>query len=211
MKSLLSFMLFAALAGLGLSTPPAAAAEFEGHAEELATEGAPVTSALRASMYGSADPKDVGEEDDELHNINLEGKFAFPHQYAMNGFDTEDLCQNDQGQWTDGLCFFRSSDTVEVSRTAAGRYQVKINTISTNAGRCSFEADGEKVGDNRIAAKGRFQEWDAAKGGYSPATCEVMVGYANSRRVSVSYTGNCRLYCGSNAELRIENALRERP
>lgn len=142
--------------------------------------------------------------------INHEGTFVSEHEVAMMSYQTKEACEADQGEWTEDLCIFHSQDDVTVKRANNGKLQVEMNTIHTNAHSCSFE--GEVVSQEmfKLVAATESDEWDEEKQDFVKAVCEVTVTYSNDgNTVNASNNGKCRSFCGMNAVLEIEGAVRK--
>lgn len=139
--------------------------------------------------------------------LNVAGTFSYPHQIAFFSYADQSACEGDQGKWDDGLCFFDAEDTVEVAAAADGKFNVKVDTITTNAHMCSFEAEGVIQG-NGIVASAESEIWDGDKS--VPATCVVTTSYVDGNTVNVTTNGEaCNYFCGANASLAIEGATRK--
>lgn len=143
--------------------------------------------------------------------FNGEGLFNYSHQIGMFGYENAEACKADDGEWDvdNGICFFNTADQVEVKLAAENTYNVKVDTVTTNAHTCTFEGTGKVLmGTDKftILASTESEEWDGDK--FVPATCEVTLTYIDGDTVNVVNNGKCTSFCGARADLTIDEAKR---
>lgn len=142
--------------------------------------------------------------------LNYSGYFSWEHEVILLGYENETSCTDDGGAWIEeGLCSFPGEDSVTVGTDL----HVSIETVTTNAHMCSFEAQGVLAGPNLliVSAPATEYEYDEETGEYIevPVTCVVDITYQNGNQLSVMSNGKCSEFCGANAWLEIENAYRK--
>lgn len=136
--------------------------------------------------------------------------YAYKHQIGMLAGYDEASCKAEGNQWSeDEFCVIDTADTVSIDKVGQ-KYKVAVDTITTNAHMCSYEADnGELVGKNKIVSSVPTTKYDSETGKATPAECAVTVTFNKDKSASVSTNGReeCAEMCGHNASLEIEKAV----
>lgn len=147
-----------------------------------------------------------------LAALNPAGDFFFAHKIAFLAYD-EIGCSDAQGEWDGDLCIFNGEDSVSVTGGEKGSFNVSISTVTTNAHTCDFEGRGEMVAANLLKASAPSEIYIPGENGkdghFESATCEVSVTYLDGNSVKVESGETCSYFCGANASLDIEKAVRK--
>ena len=133
--------------------------------------------------------------------INPVVEFSFPHDVAMSAYQNKQSCNTADGRWSDGVCFFNGSDTVEI-KAQGSDYRIDIFTVRTNGTHCQIEGAGIAVDNNQIKIARQSDE------DRMTVICEVIVKFSDKDTVSVSNNGKCTSYCGAEGILEIKAAKR---
>lgn len=123
----------------------------------------------------------------------MTGKFTDPKEIAIIGYRDAASCTADHGIWNEDFCVFRAEDRLDVT-SKGGRFKISVETISTNAHTCSFEAPALRDG-NRLVASVKAENFEGGK--WVDAICTVTVSYKSKDAVSVDTNGKCQSFCGA--------------
>lgn len=137
--------------------------------------------------------------------------YSYKHTIGFMSYPDEAACKADGYRWEDEICLADTEDTVSVTKKGKF-YQVVVDTVTTNAHLCSFDAaNGKLVGKNKIVSSAPSTKYDYDKGTTSPSTCKVTVIFNKDKSVSVKTNGfaKCQDFCGMNATLEIEKAIEQ--
>lgn len=137
----------------------------------------------------------------------LEGTYRNPHGVAMNGYQSKEACEADQGAWEeDALCLFDGSDDIFISKES-DKYSIKVSTTFTNAHTCEFEGEAKPVSDFKLVAEVPTQKYNPESDSYESAVCKVTVRISRDGKWASSKANqNCQEFCGANATLEIKKA-----
>lgn len=141
--------------------------------------------------------------------INYAGTFSEPVTIAMMGYENEQACLNDKGQWQDDMCLFDTENTVVISPSIGG-YDVAVDTVHTNGHSCMFEGKVTKANGPNVTAATEVEEWNDEKQEFEPATCELNITYTqDGNSLSLGNNGKCQSLCGARGFLAIDKADRK--
>jgi len=141
-------------------------------------------------------------------NLTLEqmlGNFSEPTSTFVVGYETEEACTTDKGQWIDEMCIFDAENTLVVSQQEK-QVILSMETIGSNAHICSFEGPAEKISETELQSKVASDVWDGSD--WVPGFCTVTASYSDTNTVQVSSAG-CEMFCGARAQLYIDSAKRK--
>jgi hypothetical protein len=135
--------------------------------------------------------------------------YSYKHPVVMMAYE-EQACSADGHEWNaeDGYCLIEdAADFVWIVRKEDASYSVTIETITTNAHTCSYEANnGKYVTPNKLVSSQPSSIFKDDK--EVPAVCEVTVTHNADNSVTVTTNDReaCQYFCGMNAELEIPKA-----
>jgi hypothetical protein len=146
-----------------------------------------------------------------LSTTSLAKTYTHKHQIGFMSYETEEACVADNGHWEEDFCIMDTADAVTI--TKKGRhYSVVVETITTNAHTCTYEADnGKLVGKNKIVSSSPSEIYNPETKKFTPSKCIVTVLFNKNKSVTVKTNGyqECQEFCGANASLEIEKAIAE--
>ena len=143
-------------------------------------------------------------------SVSFAETYSFKHPVSMSGY-TEEECKAENLEWnSEGYCVINDvADTVVIAKPKK-YYKVNVETITTNAHQCSFEAtNGKLVNSRKLVSSQPSTIYKDNKP--IASKCVVTVNYNDNNSVSVTTNGyeECAEFCGANASLEIEKAIKE--
>ncbi len=146
-----------------------------------------------------------------LSTTALAKTYTFKHEIGFMNYETKEACEIDNGRWDGNFCLMDTADSVSV--TKKGRhYTVAVDTITTNAHTCTYEAfNGKLIGKNKIVSSAPTEVYNSDTDKYTPSKCVVTVLFNKDKSVTVKTNGydQCKDFCGMNASLEIAKAIAE--